>query len=222
MKNILLLILIYFFICLFLFCIQKKENIVLSSFYTNTLESNNLTNDLILVNKKYYLKKDFVPDDLVTVSNEYSKKKVRISEKALKNYIKMIDDLRKEGLNVDLISGYRSYKYQKNLYDNYVKEDGVLKADTYSARPGHSEHQTGLAFDLGKKGTYLKETDKEYEWILKNAYKYGFIIRYKKEFESITGYMFEPWHLRYVGKSSLDIYKKNITLEEYLKKNMKY
>lgn len=218
MKNILLLILIYFFICLFLFCIQKKENIVLSSFYTNTLESNNLTNDLILVNKKYYLKKDFVPDDLVTVSNEYSKKKVRISEKALKNYIKMIDDLRKEGLNVDLISGYRSYKYQKNLYDNYVKEDGVLKADTYSARPGHSEHQTGLAFDLGKKGTYLKETDKEYEWILKNAYKYGFIIRYKKEFESITGYMFEPWHLRYVGKSSLDIYKKNITLEEYLKK----
>lgn len=218
MKNILLLILIYFFICLFLFCIQKKENIVLSSFYTNTLESNNLTNDLILVNKKYYLKKDFVPDDLVTVSNEYSKKKVRISEKALKNYIKMIDDLRKEGLNVDLISGYRSYTYQKNLYNNYVKQDGVLKADTYSARPGHSEHQTGLAFDLGKKGTYLKETDKEYEWILKNAYKYGFIIRYKKEFESITGYMFEPWHLRYVGKSSLDIYKKNITLEEYLKK----
>ncbi|WP_414053262.1 M15 family metallopeptidase [Macrococcus equi] len=127
-----------------------------------------------------------------------------------------------EGLNFVLRSGFRSYETQENLYNNYVARDGQEKADTYSARPGHSEHQTGLAFDLGN--TSAKddfkvsfESTPEGQWLKEHAHVYGFIIRYPKGKTDITGYQYEPWHLRYLGKDNAQKVKASgLTLEEYL------
>ena len=109
------------------------------------------------------------------------------------------------------------------LYDKYVKKDGIKAADTYSARPGHSEHQTGLAIDLKNmalKKTRLSESD--FDWLEANAHKYGFIVRFPKDKEQITGYKFENWHIRYVGKeAATEIMDKNLTLEEYVEMNKK-
>lgn len=121
------------------------------------------------------------------------------------------------GLSLQITSGYRSFYTQKSIYQNYVLMDGEKNADTYSARPGHSEHQTGLAFDLNSITMDFIYTD-EGKWVSENCYQYGFIIRYPKGKESITGYMYEPWHLRYVGSNLARIlYNEGawITLEEY-------
>jgi D-alanyl-D-alanine carboxypeptidase len=115
-----------------------------------------------------------------------------------------------------LVSGFRSYSRQKTIYNNYVAIDGVTKADTYSARPGHSEHQTGLAFDVGAIDDNYGNTAAG-KWLANNAHKYGFIIRYPKGKTHITGYKYEPWHIRYIGTNhATTIYNKQITLEEYL------
>ena len=117
------------------------------------------------------------------------------------------------------MSAYRTYEYQKNLYEKYLNIDEVSVVDTYSARAGHSEHQTGLAFDVYNVKKSYEEfgSTNEYKWLKDNAYRYGFILRYQKQKEYITGYKFEPWHIRYVGiDASTYIYKNNLTLEEYL------
>lgn len=134
----------------------------------------------------------------------------------------MVSAAKKEGIYLSVISAYRSYSYQSTLYNNYVKRDGQAAADRYSARPGHSEHQSGLAFDFG--GTSQKHwfessfaDTSEGKWLAANAHKYGFILRYPKGKESITGYMFEPWHFRYVGSGEAPKIKSSgKTLEEYL------
>ncbi|MBD7946130.1 M15 family metallopeptidase [Psychrobacillus sp. Sa2BUA9] len=120
-------------------------------------------------------------------------------------------------------STYRSFDYQQQLYDRYVSNDGVDAADRYSARPGYSEHQTGLAFDIGElhfEQHFARESFGETpagQWLAANAHKYGFIMRYPNGKEKITGYMFEPWHFRYVGVDhATKIYEANTTLEEYL------
>lgn len=127
--------------------------------------------------------------------------------------------------NIELVafSGFRSYEYQTTLYNNYVKRDGQEKADRYSARPGHSEHQTGLAFDIGEKGRedlWLTSEFGETEagkWLVKNAHKYGFILRYPKGKEEITGFMYESWHFRYLGVDvATKVNESGVTLEEYL------
>jgi D-alanyl-D-alanine carboxypeptidase len=120
------------------------------------------------------------------------------------------------GLNLYISSGYRSYSYQENLYNNYVYQDGKEAADTYSARPGHSEHQTGLAFDLNTIDDSFAYTD-EGKWVAQNCYKYGLILRYPEGKEKQTGYKYESWHLRYVGKELAEKLYNNgnwITLEE--------
>ena len=128
----------------------------------------------------------------------------------------MINAAAKEGINIYKISGFRSYSTQETLYNNYVKRDGQASADRYSARPGHSEHQTGLAFDLNSLDQSFGET-KEGKWLEKNCWKYGFIIRYPKSKESVTGYMYEPWHVRYLGKDTAKkVYDSGLCLEEYL------
>lgn len=122
----------------------------------------------------------------------------------------------KEGINLFVVSGFRSYDLQKSLYDSYVEADGKAAADRYSARPGHSEHQSGLAFDLNSVEDDFAYTA-EGKWLAANCWKYGFIIRYPQNKESVTGYMYEPWHVRYVGKTVSE--KMNSTgqcLEEYL------
>lgn len=120
------------------------------------------------------------------------------------------------------MSGYRSYPTQVQLYNRYVARDGKKAADKYSARPGYSEHQTGLTFDVGgvnsDKNLYASfGKTKEGQWIAKNAHKYGFIVRYPKGKEKVTGYQYEPWHLRYLGKgTATKVYQSGKTLEEYV------
>lgn len=128
------------------------------------------------------------------------------------------------GLNLYISSGYRSYYDQKYIYNNYVSRDGKTKADTYSARPGHSEHQTGLAFDLNTINDSFTYTD-EGKWVNDNCYRFGLIIRYPKGKDNITGYMHESWHLRYVGiELATKLYNNGnwITLEEYFGIDSKY
>ena len=120
-----------------------------------------------------------------------------------------------EGVSIYPYSAYRSYKSQDIIYNRYVNKDGVKKADTYSARPGHSEHQTGLAVDIRSTG-YYELLDKHYEWLKDNIHNYGFIIRYTKSNENITGYQEEPWHLRYVGiNHATKVHELKITYDEY-------
>ena len=128
-------------------------------------------------------------------------------------------DAQSIGLNLYISSGFRSYTYQENLYNNYVAQDGKEEADTYSARPGHSEHQTGLAFDLNTIDDSFAYTE-EGKWVQENCQKYGLILRYPKGKETQTGYQYESWHLRYVGKELAQKLYNNgnwITLEEYYK-----
>ena len=115
------------------------------------------------------------------------------------------------------MSTYRSYEYQVDLYNRYVKTDGKEAADTYSGRPGNSEHQTGLAMDIANKNGFISKGDKEYDWLVNNSYKYGFILRYPKGSETITGYMYEEWHYRYLGKEAAkEIKNTGLTYDEYM------
>lgn len=156
---------------------------------------------ILIVNKKYSLPANYNPGVDQTAST------------ALKQLQQAASTA---GHNIPLISGFRSYSRQQTLYNNYVARDGQALADTYSARPGHSEHQTGLAFDVGKLDDNYGSTPAGI-WLKENCHKYGFILRYPKEKESITGYQYEPWHIRYVGvEHATKIMNQNITLEEYL------
>ena len=121
-----------------------------------------------------------------------------------------------EGFNLFVKSGFRSYSTQKSLYNSYVRRDGAAAADRYSARPGYSEHQTGLAFDINKATSSFAGTP-EAKWLADNCYKYGFIIRYPEGKEAITGYIYEPWHIRYLGiETATEVYNSGLCLEEFL------
>lgn len=145
-----------------------------------------------------------------------------VNSEAQSAFNKMQAAASNDGVKIWIRSGFRSYDYQKTLYNNYVSKDGKTAADTYSARPGHSEHQTGLAFDLNSLSTSFGET-KEGKWLAKNCAKYGFIIRYPKGKESITGYQYEPWHVRYLGvETATKVYESGKCLEEYLGIQSKY
>ena len=130
-------------------------------------------------------------------------------------------DAKNEGYQIIATSAYRPYSYQLKLYDEYVTTMGFDYAEKCSARPGHSEHQTGLAVDvMGSNLDYNEfESSKEFDWMLNNAHEYGFILRYPKNKTNITGFKYEPWHYRYVGKKVAKIiYEEDITLEEYYDK----
>lgn len=189
-------------------------------FYNGQERSNTLDKNLMLVNKHYVLDEDFVGLDLVKVDDKYAyyDKEYYMNKEAYENFEKMWLDASLAGCDFGIYSAYRSFGRQEYLYNGYVEMDGIEKADTYSARPGSSEHQTGLAIDLKSrtKKTDFFETTKEYDWLLKNSYKYGFIIRYKEDTEYLTGYQFEPWHYRYCGVDCATyIYENDITYEEY-------
>lgn len=187
-------------------------------YYTNTKEAKYLNNFYTLVNKYNYLRDDFVPNNLVEMTTPYSKEGIYLVEEARDNFYKLVDKAKEEGLTIRAISAYRGYTYQKRLYDKYVEADGVNKADTYSARPGFSDHQTGLAIDVDNTTSSFENftNTKEYQWMLDNSYKYGFILRYPSGKESITTYQFESWHYRYVGlKLAKKIKASNLTFDEY-------
>lgn len=186
--------------------------------YEYTFETKNTNTEKLLVNKYYYLTEDYVPDNLVAISRQYALSNMRMVNYAKEAFEELSKAAKNENLNVIAMSTYRSYTYQVNLYNRYVKEDGKEMADTYSGRPGHSEHQTGLAVDVyNKEQDYTNfEKTKEYEWMQQHAHEYGFILRFPKEKENETGYQFESWHYRYVGKEIAEyIHENNITLEEY-------
>lgn len=175
--------------------------------------------NVVVVNKTYSLPKNFAPNNLKTL-NGY----IEVVDYVKKAFIELKSDATSIGLNIYASSGYRSYSNQKYIYNYYVKLDGKKEADTYSARAGHSEHQTGLAIDLNTINSSFANTS-ESKWLKENCYKYGFIIRYPKGKEKITGYTYEPWHIRYVGKDlAKKLYNKGnwITIEEYFGIDSKY
>ena len=188
-------------------------------FYVDSKESDLTKEMYTLVNKYNYLNENFIPKDLVTITGIYARDKAQLVKIAYDNFVKMADNARKENLTIKVTTGYRSYNFQSTLYNNYVKADGVKNADTYSARPGYSEHQLGYSADLtNDKNVSFNSFEKtdEFKWLQDNAHKYGFILRYPKNKEYITGYMFESWHYRYVGVDiATYIYENNITYEEY-------
>ena len=187
------------------------------NYYSHDKEADLSKGFLVLVNKYYKLSEHYVPDNLVKVESVHGDGRY-INKDVYLAFIKMYNDIKKENMSIYIASPYRSYAYQKKLYNNYVSKNGVEKADTFSARAGYSEHQTGLAMDIsdGKISYTNFENTDEYKWMLKNAHKYGFILRYPKGKEKQTGYMFESWHYRYVGeKVAKYIHENNITFDEY-------
>ena len=157
--------------------------------------------EILVVNKHYPLSKDYNPGENPT---------------AKAAFLKLIAQMQKEGYAVsDNYSGFRSYATQAQLYQSYVNREGQAVADRYSARPGYSEHQTGLAFDVIGTNGHLVEDESAAQWLLDHAADYGFVVRYLKGKESVTGYMHEEWHLRYVGKEAKEIAASGLTLEEY-------
>lgn len=176
---------------------------------------------LVLVNKYYKLAEDYKPDDLVEVESNYGRGFLR--KEAYEAYKKMQDDAEKEGLSMYITSPYRSYDTQYKLYNYYLSIDPQEVVDTYSARPGNSEHQLGLAVDILSPGYDFGNfyQTKEAEWLKENAYKYGFIFRYPEDKVDITGYKFEPWHYRYVGEIAKDVYDSGLTYDEYFEKYIK-
>ena len=159
---------------------------------------------VLIANKTYSLPSSYAPGGML---NSF-----------MTPFYSMQSDALSQGISLSIISGYRSYSRQNNTYNNYVARDGKALADTYSARPGHSEHQTGLAADINSLDQSWINTA-EGQWLNNNCYKYGFIIRYPQGKESITGYMYEPWHIRYVGvELATKLYNNGnwLSLEEYL------
>ncbi|HFI0452591.1 TPA: LD-carboxypeptidase LdcB/DacB [Streptococcus suis] len=156
---------------------------------------------VIIANKKHPLASTYAPGE---------------DPQALAAFRQLIADMQAQGFAIsNNYSGFRSYETQAGLYQSYVNQDGQAAADTYSARAGYSEHQTGLAFDLLDSAGNLLEEPVASQWLADNAHHYGFIVRYLPGKESSTGYMAESWHVRYIGQEATDIYNSGLTLEEY-------
>ena len=223
-KKCLFVILVIFFLVLYIVKVGGEKEVKSQKQNETTSEKLKIIDGILIVNKTYPLPEDYTPTDTYEEAKDFDYCATCINKEAYTSYEKMQADAASIGLNIWIQSGYRSYNFQKELYENYVKEDGKEAADTYSARPGHSEHQTGLAFDLNTITDDFQYTD-EGVWINKNCYKYGFILRYPKDKEKITGYKYESWHLRYVG---VDLAKKLynngnwITLEEHFNITSEY
>lgn len=187
-------------------------------FYTDTKETKYLNKEYILSNKYLYMPANYIPNNLMDIDSTYTNGTKKLVDVACKNFEKLASDASSIGYNIRAISAYRSYKYQEILYNKYKSQDGEILADTYSARPGYSEHQTGLVIDVdnGKIDFNNFELTEEFKWMKSNAYKYGFILRYPKGKENITGYTYEAWHYRYVGlEIAKYIHDNDITFDEY-------
>lgn len=186
-------------------------------FYTN-IKTINYNGKKTLVNKYYKLEDNYFLRNPYKINNKYTTKDIYVNKLIIDDLYKMLSDLEKENMHILIVSGYRTKEYQEKLYNNYLKKDGIKKADTYSARKRHSEHELGLSIDVKSLNTSMEEFDKskEFIWFKNHSYKYGFILRYPTLKEYLTGYKYEPWHYRYVGKDiSKYIKKHNITFDEY-------
>ena len=191
-------------------------------FYSNIQEIKKPDDIVVLVNKNNILPKDYIPSDLRLINNRYALNDKYLREEAAVNFENLSADAATLGYKIIATSTFRNYEYQGKLFNEYTDSKGLEYALLCSAKPGHSEHQTGLAVDVMGSNEDYDEFEKaiEFNWIKENAHKYGFILRYPKGKEYITGFKYEPWHYRYVGIiHATNIYNKKITLEEY-KKNV--
>ena len=204
------------------------DNIILNvnmnldyDFYSNVNTLHNYLDVTTLVNKYNKLPDNYEIDDLVTLDNEYSKKGEKVREVIYNDLKKMFDEAKKDNINLNVISGFRTNEKQDTLFNNSIKKNGLDHALIYSAKPGYSEHQLGLAIDINSVEESFKNTN-EYKWLKNNSYKYGFIERYPEGKEKITGFGYEPWHYRYLGVDvAAKIFTENITYEEYVVKFLK-
>ena len=192
-------------------------------------------NDLdieVLVNKENTLSSNYIPSNLIVLDNNENNfhkyidpsSKPMVRNDIIPDLNNLLEESKKYGFSIIVDSGYRSYEYQKSVLKKFIEKYGYDKAIKLVAPPGASEHQTGLCFDIAYLYNNIfdddvKEEDEEFKWLLENSYKYGFILRYPKGKENITGYNFEPWHFRYVGKNlAKHLYDNDYTLEEYYQK----
>ena len=216
----------YFFINLNNRRIDSTNNRIesIGNFRDKTNKSNSSQN-LILVNKSNSLSRNYQPDDLVIPNIRFD----NIADDMVQ-YVRydaaialeeLFQSAESQGINLIAVSGYRSYSYQDNVYRNEVNTVGRIEADKYVAKAGESEHQTGLSMDI-LSDEYLSlddgfENTIAFSWLENNMSKFGFILRFPKGKEDITGYSYEPWHIRYVGISAAtEIMEEGLTLEEYL------
>lgn len=199
--------------------IVTRVNIGLdNNYYTNTIKTPFLNSIKILSNKYYYMPNDYVPENLEKISSECSNGTRQLVKEARLSFEKLCITAKEQGYVIRAMSAYRSYNYQSTLYQNYVDKDGVDAADTYSARPGFSEHQTGLVVDVddGKYSFTNFHKSSSFKWMQDNAYKYGFIMRYPEDKVDITGYSYESWHYRYVGiEAATRMREEKLTFDEY-------
>ena len=178
---------------------------------------------LSLVNRDNLLDKTYIPFDLVNAGSIY-KDDILIVKKVYDMFNLMKMDALKLGYYIDIMSGYRTYDYQDKIYHKLIDEKGFNYAFRHIAPPGASEHQTGLATDIcvyRGDNCYIEHEINDFDeinWLHQNAHKFGFILRYPLGLEEITGYNYEPWHLRYVGNMASYMYFNNLTLEEFLVK----
>lgn len=191
-----------------------------TEFYTNTEKTDDTLGKFVILNKHYYSDGNYKGKDLIDVDSSYNLYgyDFQLSKECYEAFLKMYNDAKDKGYAFKINSAYRSYEKQVTIYQGWINKDGQALADTYSARAGFSEHQTGYAFDVRDypftNDDYSKT--KSFTWVSENAYKYGFIIRFPKDKEYITGYQYEPWHYRYVGEEAAKyIYENDITFEEY-------
>ena len=185
---------------------------------------------LILVNKQIALPSNYKPQDLVTPNIAFvdsaTGDRRMLRQEAATGIEGLMAAAKSAGIDLKGTSAFRSYDYQVQLFNAYVARDGKEQAMKYSAPPGHSEHQTGLAIDVssasvGYQLTQGLEQTKEGKWLADNAHKYGFIVRYQRAFEDETGYMYEPWHLRYIGvEHATNVKQMNVPFEQYLQQLM--
>ena len=216
---------------------NKEQNINVSQYNTpssntalneqpqDNIDINDPASQFIIVNKNRQILLSYVPSDLVspkvTLNNQKSNSENSIRNIVAPNLESLFADAKNNNLDLMLASGYRSSELQGIYYNNLVQSLGQAEADKISAKPGTSEHQTGLALDIAptNRECYLETCfadTKEGIWLKDNAYKYGFILRYPLDKDQITGYQYEPWHFRFVGKDlAQKIYSQNTTLEEY-------
>jgi len=193
-------------------------------FYTNIKTIDFPNDQMVLCNKYNKLPDDFVPGNLVQVPDGYyvnDGKDYRIDETVMSCFKSMADDAKDQGIGLKIISGYRSNDYQANLHKSSAARNGKEYADKYVARPGHSEHETGLAIDINSVSSHFENTE-SFRWLQDNAHLYGFILRYPKGKEHITGFGYEPWHYRFVGIEIASLIKEmDITFDEYCARHLR-
>ncbi len=192
------------------------------NWYENTEKTDTSLKEKILVNKFYSLEKDYTPENLTFIPLEQAYgnyKDNALVDYAYDHFMNLWNDAKKDGFHFMVNTSYRDYNSQQEIYENIKKNRGEKEADSEAARPGHSEHQTGLVVDMTSLDAKVDEDFKDseaYHWLKQNAYKYGFIERYPEGKTYITGYNPESWHWRYVGiDAATTCYKENITYDEY-------